>query len=339
MAIALCSSCRRMQPRPSPFLTALVVLAAGITGLQVSANPYVTNLGPQAPRQPLNLAQAFNSFAPFIGPFFGGALILGALQAHPSSSSLLRLDAPDLREQQASSVRLPYLASPSLSSAWPSHRPHKLPPTDFTATSAPGELPGQRPRQSDPSQSPHGALAIFVYVAPRSPSAASSSTTSAFPKSAGLKPENRRQSGPPYWAEPWSGAFIGSGVLRLVSAGKALGRRSVYRLLLSLITNDEHRPLAIGSVILVGSSTPSCFLPSSPSALRAWANSPARLKPHGRPRRRNSHSSRRSHLADRIGVQNAFIIPRSATSTCNLRHHRLPSQRHQPRGPRHVAAA
>src|ERR1700730_5335430 len=66
------------------FLTALVVLAAGITGLQVSANPYVTNLGPQATAASrLNLAQAFNSFGTFIAPFFGGALILGAIQATP----------------------------------------------------------------------------------------------------------------------------------------------------------------------------------------------------------------------------------------------------------------
>src|SRR5580704_13477737 len=66
------------------FLTALVILAAGITCLQVSANPYVTNLGPQATAASrLNLAQAFNSFGTFIAPFFGGALILGAIQATP----------------------------------------------------------------------------------------------------------------------------------------------------------------------------------------------------------------------------------------------------------------
>jgi FHS family L-fucose permease-like MFS transporter len=44
------------------FLTALVIVAAGITALQVSANPYVAILGPEETASSrLNLAQAFNS--------------------------------------------------------------------------------------------------------------------------------------------------------------------------------------------------------------------------------------------------------------------------------------
>src|ERR1700757_451710 len=61
------------------FLTALVILAAGITTLQVAANPYVANLGPpESAASRLNLAQAFNSFGTFVAPFFGSALILAA---------------------------------------------------------------------------------------------------------------------------------------------------------------------------------------------------------------------------------------------------------------------
>src|SRR5215813_3354090 len=44
------------------FLTALMVLAAGITGLQVAANPYVVVLGkPETASSRLDLTQAFNS--------------------------------------------------------------------------------------------------------------------------------------------------------------------------------------------------------------------------------------------------------------------------------------
>jgi FHS family L-fucose permease-like MFS transporter len=44
------------------FLTALLVLAAGITGLQVSANPYMDLLGkPETASSRLDLTQAFNS--------------------------------------------------------------------------------------------------------------------------------------------------------------------------------------------------------------------------------------------------------------------------------------
>src|ERR1700691_2398315 len=48
------------------FLGALIVLAAGITVLQVAANPYVTVLAPaQTASSRLNLTQAFNSFGTF----------------------------------------------------------------------------------------------------------------------------------------------------------------------------------------------------------------------------------------------------------------------------------
>src|SRR6266404_2922878 len=59
------------------FLTALLVLAAGITGLQVSANPYVDLLGkPETASSRLDLTQAFNSLGTTIAPKLGGLLIL-----------------------------------------------------------------------------------------------------------------------------------------------------------------------------------------------------------------------------------------------------------------------
>src|ERR1700736_344595 len=60
------------------FLTALMVLAAGITVLQVAANPYVAVLGrPQTASSRLNLTQAFNSLGTAVFPFVGARLILG----------------------------------------------------------------------------------------------------------------------------------------------------------------------------------------------------------------------------------------------------------------------
>src|SRR5438105_12293877 len=62
------------------FLGALMVLAAGITALQVAANPYVAVLGPPATASSrLNLAQAFNSLGTTISPYLGGILILTAV--------------------------------------------------------------------------------------------------------------------------------------------------------------------------------------------------------------------------------------------------------------------
>src|SRR5918993_1140926 len=59
------------------FLFALFVLAAGITILQVAANPYVTLLGPPATSSSrLTMTQAFNSLGTTVGPYFGSVLIL-----------------------------------------------------------------------------------------------------------------------------------------------------------------------------------------------------------------------------------------------------------------------
>ena len=64
------------------FLGALVVLAAGITVLQVAANPYVTAIGPEPTASSrLNLSQAFNSLGTTIAPKLGGFLILGGATA------------------------------------------------------------------------------------------------------------------------------------------------------------------------------------------------------------------------------------------------------------------
>jgi FHS family L-fucose permease-like MFS transporter len=74
------------------FLGALFVLAAGITLLQVSANPYVALLGPPetAPRR-LTLTQAFNSAGAYLGPIIGAALILGAVADTASGADAVKM--------------------------------------------------------------------------------------------------------------------------------------------------------------------------------------------------------------------------------------------------------
>ncbi len=58
------------------FLTALFVLALGITMLQISANPYVAVLGPERTASSrLNLSQGFNSLGTTLAPLIGGYLI------------------------------------------------------------------------------------------------------------------------------------------------------------------------------------------------------------------------------------------------------------------------
>ncbi|HEY0681323.1 MAG TPA: sugar MFS transporter [Steroidobacter sp.] len=89
-------------------LTALFIIAAGITLLQVAANPYVAVIGPpQSASSRLNLVQAFNSMGTTLAPLFGGYLILSR-----SASGNVEGGAAALTMEQrladAQSVQLPY---------------------------------------------------------------------------------------------------------------------------------------------------------------------------------------------------------------------------------------
>src|ERR1700681_1932191 len=93
------------------FLTALIIVAAGMTALQVSANPYVAILGSEETASSrLNLAQAFNSLGTTIGPYFGSLVILSS--APRAMDEIQRMTAQELyayRLHEAASVKLPYL--------------------------------------------------------------------------------------------------------------------------------------------------------------------------------------------------------------------------------------
>ena len=93
------------------FLGALIVLAAGITCLQVAANPYVTVLGkPETASSRLNLTQAFNSLGTFLAPFFGGLLILTTATQSIGEIRALGADALQAyRVHEAATVKMPYV--------------------------------------------------------------------------------------------------------------------------------------------------------------------------------------------------------------------------------------
>src|ERR1700692_962704 len=93
------------------FLVALMTLAAGITALQVAANPYVAVLGPpETASSRLNLAQAFNSVGTTIAPWLGGSIILSGMRENADVVRQMSGAARQAyRVHEASSVKLPYL--------------------------------------------------------------------------------------------------------------------------------------------------------------------------------------------------------------------------------------
>src|SRR4051812_36032610 len=94
----------------APFLAALFVLAAGLSILETSANPFAIAMGPEeSATQRLNLAQAFNPVGANIGVLLGAALILPNLTPEPAK---LIMNHEQLRDSQSHDLNLvlgPYL--------------------------------------------------------------------------------------------------------------------------------------------------------------------------------------------------------------------------------------
>ncbi len=91
------------------FLLALFVLAAGITIVQVVANPLISMLGsPRTAHSRLTFAQAFNSLGTTMFPYVGSLLILGGL----ATVSAAQLSGPALdayRQAETQAIVRAYL--------------------------------------------------------------------------------------------------------------------------------------------------------------------------------------------------------------------------------------
>jgi len=92
----------------APLLASLFVLAAGLSILETSANPFMIAMGPEdSATQRLNLAQAFNPVGANIGVLLGAVLILPRITT-PAKT----LTAPQLHQVHANDLSLvvrPYL--------------------------------------------------------------------------------------------------------------------------------------------------------------------------------------------------------------------------------------
>jgi MFS transporter, FHS family, L-fucose permease len=92
------------------FLAALFVLAAGMSILETSANPFVIAMGPEArATQRLNLAQAFNPVGANIGVLLGAVLILPELTSEASKTIMGPAELEQSQEDDLALVLGPYL--------------------------------------------------------------------------------------------------------------------------------------------------------------------------------------------------------------------------------------
>jgi MFS transporter, FHS family, L-fucose permease len=293
------------------FLGALMVLAAGITALQVAANPYVAVLGPERTSSSrLNLTQAFNSLATTIGPYLGGMLILSA---NPKTMEEVRqMPAQALqayRVQEASSVKTPYLIiGLALILLAIIIGMLKLPPMPQA------ERHGEAGLKTSLWKYRHlvlGAVGIFVYVGAEV-SIGSFLINYFTQKEIGNITEMAASRLLIfYWGGAMVGRFIGSAILQKLRTGMVLGTAAIAACTLVCISMLTSGHVAMWSILLVGFFNsimfPSIFtlgiaklgpLTGDGSGMLVMAIVGGAILPVAQ-----------GALADRIGIHHAFIIP------------------------------
>jgi FHS family L-fucose permease-like MFS transporter len=305
------------------FLMALVVLAAGMTIVQVAVNPYVTIIGPAATASSrLNLAQAFNSFGTFIAPFVGSYLILRTAPEAVSPErlrSMSEMARQAYRVAQAATVQAPYIAiAVALALLALALAAIKLKPqvghTDLTQDFRPGAFAEALSRPDTIWNHPWliaGALGIFTYVGAEVSIGNLLISYMGLPEIAGLREAVAGEFLMVYWGGAMVGRFIGSAVLQKVRTGPVLGTAAIVAGLLVVTSVLTHGHLAMAAILAVGLCNsimfPSIFtlgiqdlgpLTSKGSSLMIAAIVGGALIPLSQ-----------GKLADHIGLHPSFIIP------------------------------
>jgi MFS transporter, FHS family, L-fucose permease len=292
------------------FLGALMVLAAGMTALQVAANPYVAVLGPpETASSRLNLAQAFNSLGTTIGPYLGGMLILTAA---PKTMEIVRQMSVEARQaysvHEASSVKLPYMVIGLLLIAM------ALAIALFKLPSMPGAEKHGNIKGESVWKHSHlvlGAIGIFVYVGAEVSIGSFLINYFSQPNIGNLLEVQAAKYVSFYWGGAMTGRFLGSAILQKIRTGTVLGVAALAACLLVLTSMLSVGQVAMWSIILVGFFNsvmfPSIFtlgiaelgpLTGDGSGLLIMAIVGGALIPFAQ-----------GWLADRIGIHHAFFLP------------------------------
>jgi len=233
------------------FLAALFVLAAGITVIQVVANPLISFLGPPATAHSrLTFAQAFNSLGTTIFPYVGSVLILGSISSI-DPAQLSDAARAVFRAQESQLIVRVYLGLAAAilvvaAVVWlRRHALREIPDDDPSALGHPGALL-RRPRFA------FGVLCIFLYVGAE----VSIGSLIVFyleqQSVLGLSAIDAGKHVPFYWGGAMLGRFIGAYVLRLISPGKLLAFNAGVVLALLFTSAHLTGPIAAWSLLAVG---------------------------------------------------------------------------------------
>ncbi len=234
------------------FLGALIVLAAGITGLQVAANPYVVVLGkPETASSRLDLTQAFNSLGTTIAPKLGGLLILAAAPLAVEEMKALSPTALHLyRVQEAASVKMPYtvigIALLLLAVLIATSKLPTIPQAEYRPEAKGGDSVWKHRNLV------FGAAAIFAYVGAEVSIGSFLVNYFGQAEIAGLSAKSAAGYVSFYWAGAMVGRFLGAGLLRKFRAGHLLGTFAICTSSLVILSMLTQGHFAMWSILAVG---------------------------------------------------------------------------------------
>jgi FHS family L-fucose permease-like MFS transporter len=234
------------------FLTALLVLAAGITGLQVSANPYVDLLGnPETASSRLDLTQAFNSLGTTIAPKLGGLLILSAA---PLAVEQLRRLTPEAlhayRVQEAASVKMPYtVICVALVLLAIVIGTFKLPKIESAGAGS-----GEKVNDSiwKHRNLVLGAIGLFSYVGAEVSIGSFLVNYFGLPEIASLSAKTAAGFVSFYWGGAMIGRFLGAGLLRRMKAEYLLALCAISAAVLVVVSMMSGGHTAMWTILAVG---------------------------------------------------------------------------------------
>lgn len=199
------------------FLSAFFVLATGITLLQVSANPYVSVLGPaKTASSRLTLTQAFNSLGTTIAPFIGSALILAVVEQGVSAAE----EAAAVQNLYLGLTAILFILAAIIFIV-------KLPVILNNEEDVKPEASKSEIEKSHKSAwgFPHlvlGAVGIFVYVGAEVSIGSFLVKFFALPEIAGLNESAAGKMIAYYWGGAMIGRFIGAAIMQKAKPGKIL---------------------------------------------------------------------------------------------------------------------
>lgn len=298
------------------FMCALLVLAGGITSLQVAGNPYVAILGnPATASSRLLFTQASNSLGSTIAPYFGAIFILS--EDAKTGEALRQMSAVALHQyrlEQSAFVKPSYIGiAIVLALLAAAIAAYKLPPIRVSQSSVDAGGAGSIWRHRHLIL---GAMGIFVAVGAEV--AIGSFLVSYFtqPDIGGITAKQAGAFVSLYWGGAMMGRFAGSAVMQRVRASTTLGCASL--IVLALITTSilSSGLLAMGAMLVIGFFNsimfPSIFtlgiaelgpLTGKGSGVLMAAAVGGAVIP-----------VLQGLLADRIGVQSSFVLP----ALCNV---------------------